>query len=74
MPEKMNEEETNAFAQAFHKAKGKPLKAKNAAGKAAVDKLRGGKKGVMKAVDDGIKAGSLRGGIKARQKKIADAG
>jgi len=76
MPEKpkMNEEETNAFAKAFHKAKGKPLKAKNAAGEAAVKSLREGKKGFMKAIDAGIKGGSIRGGIKARQKKIADAG
>ena len=77
MPGKMTEEETNAFAKAFHKAQGKPLKAKNAAGKAAVDKLRGGRKGLGKAVDAGIKAGSpgsLRGAIRGRAKKIADAG
>lgn len=74
MPEKMNEDETNAFAKAFHKAKGKPLKDKNAAGAAAVKALRESKKGFIKAVDTGIKAGSLRGAVKSRQQKISDAG
>jgi hypothetical protein len=70
---KMNDEETEVYFSAFSSSKNKSIDGRNNDAANAVIKHRSDKKGLLKAVEGGIKEGSLRSRIKARTKKIDEA-
>ena len=64
---KLSKEDEAIYMAAFGKSKAKTVKERMAAGDAAVAAK---KSGAMKAVEGGIKEGSIRKGVAARIKKF----
>jgi hypothetical protein len=74
MPFKLKTNEHDIYFTAYSNSKGKDDASRTIDAENAVKAHRAGADGAMKAVDKGIKEGSLRDRIRSRKKKIDEAG